>query len=214
MKNNKNIRRFSIYLAGMIVLAIGITLNTKAGLGASAIVSVPYTISCGTGWNFANLTLITYLILVLAQFFIKGKNRSWWDLLQIIVSIVFTRFLDLFQTILAYQSGKLIPDLAVLFLGIIFTGIGAAITVNMKLIPNPGDGIVASIAERTGKEMGLCKNFFDVGCVCISLLIGLSFGKLLLGVGLGTILSMLGVGRVISVFNKLTKKSLQKVAGL
>ena len=214
MKNKKNIWRFGIYLGGMIVLAIGITLNTKAGLGTSAIVSVPYTISCGTGWNFANLTLITYLILVVAQFFVKGKNKSWWDLLQIIVSIVFTRFMDLFQNIITYQNGKLIPDIIVLLFGIIFTGMGAAITVNMKLIPNPGDGIIASISDRTGKEMGLCKNCFDVGCVCISLIIGFFFGNLFLGVGLGTILSMIGVGRVISIFNRLTKKRLEEIAGL
>ncbi len=41
--------RVVIYLFGMVLLALGITLNTQAGLGASAIVSVPYTISQGTG---------------------------------------------------------------------------------------------------------------------------------------------------------------------
>ena len=214
METTRKIWRIFIYLSGMIFLAMGITLNTKAGLGASAIVSVPYSISQGTGWNFANLTLITYCVLVLAQFFIKGKNRSVLDLLQIIVSIVFTRFMDLFHNIITYQSGRLFPDLIVLFSGIILTGIGAAMTLNMKLIPNPGDGIVGSIADRTGKEMGLCKNIFDIGCVCCSLLIGLSFGNLLLGVGLGTILSMIGVGRVIAVFNRLTRQPLQKKAGL
>lgn len=147
---------------------------------------------------------------MLAQFFIKGKNRSLWDLQQIIVSIIFTRFLDLFQNVVTYQSGRLPLDLVILLLGIVLTGMGAAMTVNMKLIPNPGDGIAGSIAERTGNEMGLCKNFFDIGCVCCSLLIGLSFGKLLLG----TILSMIGVGRVISIFNKFTKQPLQKKAGL
>ena len=75
------IMRVAIYLFGMVLLALGITLNTQAGLGASAIVSVPYTISQGTGMNFANLTLIVYCVLVVAQFFIKGKNRRWIDAL-------------------------------------------------------------------------------------------------------------------------------------
>ena len=97
--------RFGIYLVGMVLLALGITLNTKAGLGASAIVSVPYTVSQGTGWDFANLTLIVYCILVAAQFVIKGQNRRLIDLLQIVVSIVFTRFMALFQHGITYQSG-------------------------------------------------------------------------------------------------------------
>ena len=210
----KRMARFGLYLAGMALLALGITLNTKAGLGASAIVSVPYTISQGTGLDFANLTLITYCVLVAAQFFIKGKNRTWVDLLQVVVSIVFTRFMALFQKGITYQSGSLPTDLLVLALGILFTGIGAAMTVDMQLIPNPGDGIVSSIADRFGKELGLCKNGVDAVCVVCSLAIGLVFGNPLLGIGLGTILSMLGVGRVIYFFNRAAKARLLKMAGL
>lgn len=66
--------RFGIYLVGMVLLALGITLNTKAGLGASAIVSVPCTVSQRTGRGFANLTLIVYHIPVAAQFAIKGPG--------------------------------------------------------------------------------------------------------------------------------------------
>ena len=175
--------RFGIYLVGMVLLALGITLNTKAGLGALAIVSVPYTVSQGTGWDFANLTLIVYCILVAAQFVIKGQNRRLIDLL-------------------------------VLALGILLTGIGAAMTVDMQLIPNPGDGIVSSLADRFGRELGLCKNCFDAFCVVCSLAIGLAFGNPLLGIGLGTVLSMLGVGRVIYFFNRAAKAKLLQWAGL
>lgn len=214
MKKQQTAARAAIYLGGMVLLALGITLNTKAGLGASAIVSVPYTISRGTGLDFANLTLITYCVLVAAQFFIKGRNRTGLDLLQVVVSIVFTRFLSLFQTGIRYASGFLPTDLLVLALGILFTGVGAAMTVDMQLIPNPGDGIVSSLADRFHKELGLCKNCFDAFCVVCSLVIGLYFGDLLLGVGLGTVLSMVGVGRVIWFFNHLAKARLQQWAGL
>lgn len=206
--------RFGIYLVGMVLLALGITLNTKAGLGASAIVSVPYTVSQGTWWDFANLTLIVYCILVAAQFVIKGQNRRLIDLLQIVVSIVFTRFMELFQHGITYQSGFFATDLLVLALGILLTGIGAAMTVDMQLIPNPGDGIVSSLADRFGRELGLCKNCFDAFCVVCSLAIGLALGNPLLGIGLGTVLSMLGVGRVIYFFNRAAKAKLLQWAGL
>lgn len=178
----------------MVLLALGIDR-----LGASAIVSVPYTVSQGTGWDFANLTLIVYCILVAAQFVIKGQNRRLIDLLQIVVSIVFTRFMALFQHGITYQSGFFATDLLVLALGILLTGIGAAMTVDMQLIPNPGDGIVSSLADRFGRELGLCKNCFDAFCVVCSLAIGLAFGNPLLGIGLGTVLSMLG-GRARDLF--------------
>ena len=214
MGNKKAIWRGGIYLAGMTLLALGITLTTLAGLGASAIVSVPYTISRGFGLNFANLTLIFYCSFVAAEFVINGKRRRWLDLLQIPVSILFTRFMALFQWGIPYQSGFLPTDLLVLLLGILFTGIGAATAVDMMLIPNPGDGIVNSISLRSGKELGFCKNCFDIGCVTCALILGTLFGSPLLGIGLGTLLSMLGVGRVMAVWNRLVKTKLLHLAGM
>lgn len=206
--------RWGFYLLGMVLLALGLTLNTKTGLGASAIVSVPFTVSQGTGWDFGNLTLVVYCLFVAAQFLIKGKNRRWTDLLQIPLSIVFTRFLNIFAAAIPYQSGNLPADIALLVVAIIFTGIGAAMTVAMQLIPNPGDGIVGTIAAVTGKELGFCKNCFDLGCVSLSLIIGLCFGDPLLGVGLGTLISMVGVGRAIAGFNYLCKRPLLQATGM
>lgn len=214
MQKEKAIWRGGIYLAGMTLLALGITLTTLAGLGASAIVSVPYTISRGFGLNFANLTLIFYCSFVAAEFVINGKRRRWLDLLQIPVSILFTRFMALFQWGIPYQSGFLPTDLLVLLLGILLTGIGAAMAVDMMLIPNPGDGIVNSISMRSGKELGFCKNCFDIGCVTCALILGTLFGSPLLGIGLGTLLSMLGVGRVMAVWNRLMKARLLHLAGM
>lgn len=206
--------RWGFYLLGMVLLALDLTLNTKTGLGASAIVSVPFTVSQGTGWDFGNLTLVVYCLFVAAQFAIKGKNRRWTDLLQIPLSIVFTRFLNIFAAAIPYQSGNLPADIALLVVAIIFTGIGAAMTVAMQLIPNPGDGIVGTIAAVTGKELGFCKNCFDLGCVSLSLIIGLCFGDPLLGVGLGTLISMVGVGRAIAGFNYLCKRPLLQATGM
>lgn len=198
----------------MVLLALGLTLNTKTGLGASAIVSIPFTLSEGTGLDFGDLTLVEYCVLVAAQFVVKGKNRTWMDLLQLVVSLVFTRFLNIFKAAIPYESGFLPADIALLVVAIILTGVGAAMTVDMQLVPNPGDGIVHSLAQRFGKELGLCKNLFDVGCVATSLVLGLAFGDPLLGIGLGTILSMVGVGRSIAVFNGLCKPRLLAMAGL
>ncbi len=206
--------RGGLYVFGMVVLALGLTLNTEAGLGSSAIISVPYTISRGTGISLANLTLVLYCIFVAAQFVIKGRNRKLTDALQIVLSIVFTRFMALFKAALGYHSGNFGMDLATLIAGLVLTGIGAALTVDMRLVPNPGDGIVSCIADRTGKELGFTKNCVDLCSVAISLLLGCLFGAPLLGIGLGTILSMIGVGRVIAVFNHFAKKPLERLAGL
>ncbi len=206
--------RWFFYILGMLILAMGLTLNTKTGLGSSAIISVPYTISEGTGLSFADLTLILYVILVAAQFILNGKNSRWTDLLQIVLSIFFTRFLKIFEKIVHYESGYLPTDLLVLVLAVVFTGVGAAMTVDMDLVPNPGDGIVNCVAKHVHKPLGFTKNIFDICCVALSLIIGTFLGNPLFGVGLGTIVSMVGVGRSIAVFNHFSKKPMQNLSGI
>lgn len=50
----KKIMRGLIYLMGMVILAFGITLNTKTGLGVSPIISIAYCVSEILDWNFGN----------------------------------------------------------------------------------------------------------------------------------------------------------------
>ena len=213
-KHLHSILRWGIYLSGLALLAAGITLNSLTGLGASAIVSVPFAISQGTGLNFGNLTLVLYGLFVAAQLFLAGRQRSWSCLLQIPLSILFTRGMNLIKALVPYRSGYLPADLALLILTVLLTGIGAAMTVDMQLIPNPGDGIVYCLSQKTERELGLCKNIFDLCCVGTAVLVGAVFGNPFLGVGAGTAVSMLGVGRTISWFNGHFRGKLLKAAGL
>ena len=228
---NKLLIRWVFYLLGLLILALGIMLNTKANLGVSPIISVPYSISHIIDFNFANMTMIVYFAFVIIEmvmhtvWYITDREEAKYlglyivrDALQILVSIVFTRFLNLFSSVIPSVHDILVLQVLVLLLAIVLTGIGAAMSLDMRIIPNPGDGIVQAISDSTrlkgrkGKGVGLCKNCFDVFNVCITFLIGLLSGHILLGLGIGTILSMIGVGRVIAVFNKIFKKRMEAAA--
>lgn len=162
------IYRGGFYLVGLLVLALGISLNTKTGLGVSPIISVSYSISTIWDLNFGNMTMVLYCIFVLVEMLLhtilcrKELKREdialehanemnlklvlIMDLLQIPLSLVFTRFLNVF--------GAWIPDLKTdcansfsgtfagrvffLIIAIILTGVGAAMSLNMRVIPNPG----------------------------------------------------------------------------
>ena len=56
--NKKMVNRIIIYVAGLLVLALGIILNTKAGLGVPPIISVSYSISQINGFNFGNTKIV------------------------------------------------------------------------------------------------------------------------------------------------------------
>ncbi len=64
--------RLMIYLAGLLILALGLTLNTKAGLGVSAIISVSYCISLVLQLNFGDVTLGLYVVFVIIEMILHG----------------------------------------------------------------------------------------------------------------------------------------------
>lgn len=235
--------RIFFYLLGLLVLALGLTLNTKTGLGVSPIISVAYSISMIFDRNFGNMTLALYSIFVIIEMILHllrsrravrsaegplvHANRTdrkltlLMDFLQIPLSLIFTRFLNVFSAVIPdfYGEGKeAASDMAVrlffLVIAIMLTGIGAAMSLNMRIIPNPGDGIVQAIADCIHKSVGFTKNCFDLVNISITITVSFLFAGHLVGIGIGTILAMIGVGRTIAVFNHFTYQKMKELAGV
>lgn len=198
----------------MFILAIGLTLNTKANLGVSPIISVPYSISQITGLNFGDLTFVVYAIFVVVQIIIhirlKNHKRIVSDILQLPLSLIFTRLLNIFSTYIPTAQNLGIRFI-VLTLAIICTGVGAAMSLSMQLVPNPGDGIVQSLAEGFNKSVGLTKNLFDCFNLCITLCISIFIAHQIVGVGIGTVIAVFGVGRVIALFHHIFEYKIEEL---
>ncbi|CVI67665.1 hypothetical protein NDGK_00959 [Clostridiales bacterium CHKCI001] len=236
--------RVLFYIIGLLVLALGITLNTKVGLGVSPIISVSYSISSIWNWNFGNMTLILYGIFVLVEMGLHIlRNRRYqksggevlnhanqinlklvlfMDFLQFPLSLVFTRFLNLFGDFIpefeiTYAGsflGSFAGRVVFLLIAIILTGIGAAMSLNMRIVPNPGDGIVQAISDCIKKSVGFTKNCFDVLNISVTIIVGLAFAGSLIGIGIGTVVAVIGVGRVIAVFNHFCMEKMITAAGV
>lgn len=205
--------RLLIYAAGLIILACGITMNTKTGMGVSPIISVPYSISEIWCLNFGNMTFIVYTIFVIIQAVLM--RRITLDLiLQLPLSLVFTRFLNLFDMILPESGSYIWEKLLMLAVAISLTGIGIIMSVKTDFVPNPGDGIVNEIAVVIKKSMGFTKNCFDLLNLCISCSVGMIFAGHLIGIGLGTVLTMLLTGRAVALFSFIFLKPMLHACGL
>lgn len=233
MSKGRLLIRWVIYLAGMVILAIGLTLNTKTGLGVSAILSVSFAISELWTLNFGNIALVVYALFVVIQMLLHGlcpKTRAGrrlgtvllLDALQFPLSLGFTRVINLVSALVPVLSeayagrflGSFVGRVLFLLLAVVLTGIGAAMTLNMRIVPNPADGIVQTLAEATGKKVGFTKNWFDLLNVCINLILGFVFAGGIVGVGLGTVVAALGTGRVIALVNRICGLQMKTAAGV
>lgn len=219
--DKKLIIRLAAYLAGLLILAFGLTMNVMTGLGVSPIISVSYAASEITGIAFADATFLLYVLFVIAELLIHAHLRRLTrmqlikDVAQLPLSLLFTRFMALFQAILPdLSSSPMAVRLLALLLAIIATGVGAASTLSMRLIPNPGDGIVQAFADLLSLPVGTMKNIIDGVNVCISLTLGLVFLSRIAGIGIGTVIAFIGVGRVVALYNATAGKRIAAAAGV
>lgn len=215
----KLINRLLSYGLGIVILALGITLNAKTGLGVSALVSIAYTVANAWNLNFALMTFLLYTCFALIEVGLKWgflpplRKVIWKDLLQIPFSLAFSLLLNVFGGIIPVAE-HVGAQIVMLVLAIVCTGIGAAMIVDMHLIPNPADGLAQTLGMVTKKGMGLGKNLLDCSCVGISAVIGLVARGRLIGIGIGTIAAMIGVGRVVALFNRCFETKLCRTAGV
>ena len=210
----KLINRLLSYGLGIVILALGITLNTKTGLGVSALVSIAYTVANAWNLNFALMTFLLYTCFALIEVGLKWgflpqlRKVLWKDLLQIPFSLAFSLLLNVFGGIIPVAE-HVGAQIVMLVLAIVCTGIGAAMIVDMHLIPNPADGLARVLGEKCGKNMGFGKNLFDFSAIVISIVIGMIGAGHIVGIGIGTVVAMICTGRVIAVFNHFLKKKIE-----
>ena len=216
--DKSKIWRVLFYCLGLLILAFGISLNTKTNLGVSPLISVSYSVAYICEANFGNMTFLWYGVFVLVQVgchvCTKRYREIIIDILQIPLSMVFTRFLNVFAVVLPDMTGSLVPRFLALILAIVCTGAGIGLTINVRLILNPGDGIVQALADCSRKKVSTVKNVLDATCVVITIVVSLIFAGEIVGIGLGTIVAVIGVGRVVAVYNHFFKDAQLKLSGM
>lgn len=213
-KNRKLINRGLIYAFGVIILAVGLTLNTKTGLGASSVVAVPFALSQLIGLRMSVVLFFFYALLVLLQFLIRGKDRRWRDLLQLPFSFVFSALMDVVERVLVIELEPLWQNLLLTLLAVLLMAAGIWLMVCMNVIVNPADGMTQAMSWKSKKPLGLMKNLLDLICVCTALVIDLIHGSLWSSVGLGTVITVILTGRVIALLDNLFRERVLRAAGL
>ena len=194
-------RRRVIYLLGTLLLGCGIAMNTKTQLGIAPILSVAWNLSELIGIPFSLMSFFYYCFLILLQLLLLGREFEQVQWLQLLASFFTSFFIGLFGRVLppaVSPAGK-----AAMLLGaILLTGTGIILTVGARFVPNPGDGMAAAIARRTGKSLGLSKNILDISSFLLAAALGFLFRGRLMGVGAGTVVTMLLTGRVVALLQK------------
>lgn len=201
---SRQIERLAWFAAGILINSFGIVLITKGALGTSQISSIPYVLSLQVpSISFGMFSFIMNMVYIVLQALLLRKQFKPFQLLQIVVNVVFSASIDVFMAMLSfYAPQQLFTRVLSAIAGCIVLAFGISVEVAPDLIMVPGEGIVAAISKVSGWRFGSVKVAFDVTLILIAALLSWLFFGNIVGVGVGTLLSAVSVGQFVNLINR------------
>ena len=201
---SRQIERLAWFAAGILINSFGIVLIAKGALGTSQISSIPYVLSLQVpSISFGMFSFIMNMVYIVLQALLLRKQFKPFQLLQIVVNVVFSASIDVFMAMLSfYAPQQLFTRVLSAIAGCIVLAFGISVEVAPDLIMVPGEGIVAAISKVSGRRFGSVKVAFDVTLILIAALLSWLFFGDLVGVGVGTLLSAVSVGQFVNLINR------------
>lgn len=199
--NIYKIRRFTIYISGLLIVALGIALSIRSQLGVSPVTSIPCVLNLTTGISVGSITFGLYLLFIIAQIIILKKEFRKRDWLQIIFSSVFGIFTDIFLYLTLFINfDSIILKLLLCLSSCMVIAFGVFLVVTTDVIMNAPDALCNVISKKYNKKFGNVKIRFDLTLVSIAVLISFLYLGGLEQIGIGTIAAALLIGRFVNMF--------------
>lgn len=199
----ETLKRYLIFLVGLFVNSLGVSLITKANLGTSPISSIPYVLSLNFPFTLGNFTIFFSIFLIVLQLIILRKNFKLEHILQIPVSIIFGYFIDLTMILFSWVNPEAyIMKIIYLLIGCLILGVGVYMEVLADVVMLPGESFVRAIVLTWKTNFGTTKICFDVSMSVIAAVLSFIFAGSLAGVREGTVIAALLVGFIARLIGK------------
>ncbi len=212
-RSKKNIiEKYSLFLIGLFIAAMGVAFSTKAGLGTSPVASVPYSVSlvCSVftlgGWlNLLSVLQITVQVLIL-----RKKCNPVEIIVQTVLAFAYGYMTDFSCWLIkGIEVNNYIQQLAYMLLSCFVLAFGIWLQLKGGVAMLPGEAMNRAISMATGKKYENVKIFFDIFYIVIAALICLVFIGRLEGVREGSVFAAVAVGNIIKVYNGLYNKRIR-----
>lgn len=210
-------KRYLIMIPGVFFLSFGVAFVTKAGLGASPISSIPFTMSmiCPK-LTMGNYTIIINILLIVAQIIMlrnktgadigrgSGRAVTLGDIIgQFVISFAMGYMVDFSLWLLPWFNPTNYPFMILsAFAGSAIMALGISIQLRANVAMAPGDAFARALSIVSKWPFSRIKLICDISMVIISAVLCLIFLHNLSGVREGTIICALTTGNVIKIIRK------------
>ncbi len=197
----KMVKRYFVFMLGLIFMSFGIVLIIKSNLGTSPISSVPYVLSLALPFTVGEFNFVVSSLMFILQPVILRHRFEWIQVLQVPMTFIFCAFIDFFMFILNWLHPEAYyQHLIILFCGCVSMGLGVTCQLLGKVVMLPGEGLVNAIATHWKLDFGKTKVVFDWTLVSIAAIISLYYFGEIHGIREGTLISAFATGLLVKLF--------------
>jgi uncharacterized protein len=205
--NLKLMLRYLIFISGLFMMGMAISLTAKSNLGTTPIFSVPYLISLIAPLSIGTLVFLLTLSFVILEFILLKGRFNKEQYMQLLLCPIFGIFVDTGMYVFRYVDPQFyFSKVIVLFIACFLLAFGIYVQIIADVVVNPAEGIVKVIAEKTGMKFGNVKILFDSTLLLIAVIISLSaFGEII-SIREGTFVVAIATGSIVKLYMHSLKK--------
>lgn len=206
------VRRQLLLLFSLFFLALGVALCVRSDLGSSVISSAPYAFFLAgknglvPDWTLGMYTNLLNVLLVAGQILVLRRRYRPWQLLQLLIGVVFGVLIDASMAITSiFESiGEIELRLVIMFVGSTLMALGVSMEMRCASITMPGEGLPAALSKVTGKPFANMKILTDILLVTAAIVSSfLFFGEWMWNiVGGGTLFAMIYIGMAVKFISR------------
>ena len=203
----KLVLRYIIFLTGIFLMGLGISLNVKSGLGTTPISCVPLLLSKIFPLSFGTMAFLFSIFFIFIEWLILRKDFKKEHFSQFIVTPFFGSFIDLGMYIFRdLVMDNYLERMLILLLACLLIALGIYFQVIGKVLINSAEGLVKVIAEKTRLKFGNIKILFDSSLVLLGIIISLLAFRQIQDIREGTIIVALALGSLVKVYKRIFDK--------
>lgn len=208
----RTVLRMAMYLAGVVILALGMVVQTESGLGVASLTCFAQVIADILGTSLGSMITATYCTYIVAQALILRRQFQPRILLEVFFSAVIGIFTDFFMAVMPIHPEGLPAQVATMVFSLVLISFGVSLVVNMGVVPNAPDGLVQVISEKLRRRFGDVKVVFDTSHVVVALVLSWTVLHAIDAFGVTTVIAALFLGKFINVMNGLFAAKFQQTA--
>ena len=196
-------KRFLRLMIGLLLAALGIYFTIRANVGLAPWDAFSMGVSMQTGLHYGDVVVLTGLVIIILDFFLKEKI-GFGTILNALLVGKFTDFFLWLDWIPKMQS--LASGVVLLLTGYVIFCYGCYLYIGAAFGCGPRDSLMVALGKRLDRfPIGLVRGLIEGTVLLIGWLLGAK-------VGIGTVISVFGISSIMQAIFRVLRFNVKAVS--